>query len=132
MIPCLELIHIISSSLFVFCVSIHFESRQIGTQLCDIRRHELRHSEVPVANVCVRCPNCHLFRNDCCLVFTTSLCKSSINFTGIRVYTMFTHAFKAISQGIERVPRVESSRYCRVGRSFSTCILHTRGGSAEP
>lgn len=46
-------------------------------------------------------------------------------------HTMFAHAFNAISQGIERVPRVESSHYCRVGRSFSTCVLHTRGSSLQ-
>jgi hypothetical protein len=44
---------------------------------------------------------------------------------------MFARAFKAISQGIEQVPRVESSHYCRVGRSFSTCVLHTRGSSLQ-
>jgi len=31
----------------------------------------------------VRCPNCHLFSSICCLVFTSSFCKSGINFTGI-------------------------------------------------
>ena len=45
----------------------------------------------------VRCPNCHLFSSICCQVFTTSLCKSGINFAGIHVrYSL--HALKAISQ----------------------------------
>jgi hypothetical protein len=69
--------------------------------------------------------------SDCCLVFTTSLCKPGVNFTATDT-TAFTHAFKAVSQGIGRVPWVESSHYCTVGRPSSICVLHTTGGSAQP
>src|SRR5271170_7436036 len=129
MILCFELIHIFTSSHFIFCVSIDF-GKPSNWNTAYIGRHELRHSEVPVANVCVRYQNCHLFSCDCCLVFATSLRKSGIYFTGIHTRCSLMHS-KAIPQGIERVPRVESSHYCRVGRSFSTCVLHTRGSSLQ-
>lgn len=82
MVLCFELIHIFTSFYFVFCVSIDFR-KPSNWNTAYIGRHELRHSEASVANVCVRYKNRHLFSCDCCLVFTTSLRKPGIYFTGI-------------------------------------------------
>ena len=82
---------IFTSSYFVICVSIDFW-KPSNWKMANIGRHELRHSEVPVANVCVRYQNCHLFSCDCCLVLTTSRRKSGIYFTGIHTRCSLMHS----------------------------------------